>query len=205
MRMIEWLDVVGYEKTYMISNTGLLKSLKRNTAHERIMKPQIDKGGYVYFNLTKDGIRKSKKAHRLVAEAFIPNPDNKYSVNHINGNKQDNRVENLEWATMAEQASHAVETGLWKWSDESKNKLRNTLKNRGKLINKDKNTHTRGHKFGYVQVVQKDDNGNVIKIWDSINNASQEIGVPASHIVRVCKGLRKHTRGFVWEYLKEGD
>lgn len=202
--METWKDIKDYEGFYQVSNLGNVKSLKRNTAHERILKPKVDKGGYLCVNLTKNGIVKTYKIHRLVGLTFIPNPKNKYSINHINGNKTDNRVENLEWATYKEQVVHAVKMGLWKWSDERKNGLRDTLKKRGKLVTKHKNVHGKGHEFGCVQVIQKDDDGNIVKIWDSMSDASRDIGVPVSHIVRVCKGVRKHARGFVWEYCKGG-
>ena len=202
MRVEEWKDIKGYEGLYQVSNLGNVKSLKRNTTHERILKQRKNRDGYLYVNLCKEGKTKTKKIHRLVAEHFISNDENKYSVNHKDGIKNNNNVENLEWATSLEQAHHAVKMGLWKWTDDSKNKLRKTLMESG-LKNKNKNDH-KGHKFGTVCVAQKDDNGNVIKIWDSISDASRELCVPVSHIVRVCKGIRKHARNYRWSYYKGG-
>lgn len=201
-----WKDVKGYNGLYQVSNIGRVKSLKRNTARERIMKLKETRDGYLNVNLCKQGNVATKKVHRLVAENFIPNPNNKYSVNHINGNKKDNRVENLEWATATEQAKHAVKMSLWGWTDESKMKLKKTLRERG--ANQQRyNTHKKGHVFGTVKVIQKDDYGNTINIWDSMSDASKELNIPVSHIVRVCKGDRKHAKGYVWCYynLKEGD
>lgn len=199
MQLEVWKDIKEYEGLYQVSNLGRIKSLKRNTAREKIMKPRENRDGYLSINLCKNGNVTTKKIHRLVAENFIPNPENKYSVNHINGLKKDNRIENLEWSTASEQAKHAVKTGLWQWDDNRKMKLRNTLIERGNNPQKN-NSHTKGHSFGVVKVIQKDDDGNIIKIWDSMSDASRAIGVPVSHIVRVCKGIRKHTRGYVWSY-----
>ena len=97
-------DVLGYEGAYKVSNLGRVKSLERVVVHkngykypikERILKPVL-KRGYPSVNLCLDDKRKSIKIHRLVALAFMPNPESKATVNHINGIKTDNRLENLE-------------------------------------------------------------------------------------------------------------
>lgn len=111
-----WKDIQDYEGLYQVSSIGNVKSLSRTkgkrTVIERIVKTTISSFGYKRVVLSKDSALKTFCNHRLVAIAFIPNPDNKQTVNHINGVKTDNRVENLEWSTQQEQISHAIKIGL---------------------------------------------------------------------------------------------
>lgn len=122
--MIIWKDIFGYEGLYQISSNGLVKSLPRVvlsllTNHwypkkERIIKPEVTKKGLGYYRVQlckNDSIEKAL-VHRLVAQAFIPNPKNKPQVNHIDGNKLNNHISNLEWTTVSENAQHAIVTGL---------------------------------------------------------------------------------------------
>lgn len=104
----EWCDVYGFEGLYLINKKGDVYS----THYKRLLKPIFDKDGYVKCTLTKEGKPHYLRVHRLVVENFIPNPKNKPSVNHLNGIKWDNRLENLEWCTTSENASHAYNTGL---------------------------------------------------------------------------------------------
>ncbi len=106
----EWRNVVGYEGLYQVSNLGRIKSLQRKKP--RIVKPDIIHTGYLRVMLYKDGKTKKHYTHVLVAKSFIPNPENKSDVNHINGIKTDNRVENLEWVTRSENIIHAFANGL---------------------------------------------------------------------------------------------
>lgn len=129
--MLEFRDIKGFEGSFQISNTGVVISMSRkvfivrsgNIDHNRALKsitvtPRVAKMGYYMVQLWKGNKGYSKYIHRLVAETFIPNPDNKEQVNHKNLNKLDNNMENLEWMTGLENTRHAIKNGvsqkLWK-------------------------------------------------------------------------------------------
>ena len=98
--MEEWRDIKGYKGLYQISNIGNVKSLNYNhTGKEGIMKPQDNGDGYLFVQLCKDGKVKNCRINRLVAQAFIPNPDSLPEVNHKDENPKNNNVENLEWCS----------------------------------------------------------------------------------------------------------
>lgn len=100
---MEWRSVVGYEGLYEVSNTGLVRSLKRFATTGGILKTWTNKGGYHRLGLIKDGKRKRLCVHKIVAEAFLPNPDNKPHVDHMDTNTNNNHINNLCWTTASEQ------------------------------------------------------------------------------------------------------
>lgn len=118
--MEDWRDIHGFDGYYQISESGIVKSLKRTckmyqgfrTVPEKILNKQIDKDGYYCVSLSKDGQTKSFRINRLVALTFITNPDNKPQVNHKDGIKANNHKSNLEWSTSSENNLHACRTGL---------------------------------------------------------------------------------------------
>lgn len=108
--MEEWRAMQGTGGALEVSNTGRIKS---NLRDGRILKQQLDSKGYHRVRVTLERKRMSFKVHREVAKAFIPNPDNLPQVNHKDGNKDNNCLENLEWISNTDNAHHAMDTGLW--------------------------------------------------------------------------------------------
>lgn len=113
----EWKDIKGFEGAYMISNKGNVMSLPRHGTKVNVTilrKISMTHDGYAKVRLLYNGKDETHRVHRLVAEAFIPNPEGKETVNHIDGNKVNNNVCNLEWADRSEQLQHAYDNGLRK-------------------------------------------------------------------------------------------
>lgn len=186
-----WKDIVGYEGLYKISNYGRVQTLpvslvsvdgKKLTRKRYFSKGNKDIHGYCRVDLKKDNIVKTIKVHRLVAEAFIPNPENKPQVNHKNGIKTDNRVENLEWATPSENLTHAFRV--------LKHPARGNIGFGKYNVNSKK----------VIQIK----NGKNIKVFDSISDAARELKICASGIIRCANHMPRYNTagGFSWEYVK---
>ena len=135
----EWRDIKGYEGCYRVSNYGRVKSISRlvnsspdkRTVPERILKQQVLRSGYMSVGLWKDSHFLRLPVHRLVAIAFLPNPDNLPQVNHRDGIKTNNNADNLEWCSRSENMKHAYEHGLT-------NPITNLVDNRRKVRLTDK-------------------------------------------------------------------
>ena len=108
----EWRDIEGYEGLYQVSSLGNVRSQRRKTTKGGLLKIAKNPCGYSFVNLCKNGKASLKRIHRLVAEAFVPNPNGYSDVNHIDGNKENNKASNLEWVTRSANINHAYKTGL---------------------------------------------------------------------------------------------
>lgn len=171
-----WKDIVGYENLYQISNLGRVKSLK--FGKENILSPGVTKNGYHLVNLCMYGKVQRCLVHRLVAMTFILNLENKNCVDHINGIRNDNRVENLRWVTIKENSNFPLAR-----KNNSDSKLNNP-KLLKPILQIDKNT------------------GAVIKEYPSIKDASREVNVHNSSISHVASGKSKQKTagGYIWRY-----
>ena len=178
--MEQWRDIPGYEGLYQISNIGRVKSRKK------IKSLRTDKRGYLTVWLCKDSSQKNYKVHRLVAIAFIPNPESKKTVNHIDGDKQNNSVSNLEWATHSETIIHANQTGLRTVTDAQR---------KAASIN-GKNTCDKNRPRKAV-FCTKD---GVKRKFESAHDGARFVAGDASPIIRCCKGKKKTYMGYEWGY-----
>lgn len=174
---MEWRNVPDLNGI-QVSNTGLVRSVLRGFPYE--LKQIKDKKGYmrVSLSLGKKHETRNKMVHRLVAAAFIPNPENKPQVNHIDGNKENNCINNLEWVTNKENAHHAIENGLW---DSVFEGARKEDEKRKKPV-----------------VACKD--GQTL-FFESVRDAEKHFN--SRHITDVAKGKRPHVKGWVFRY-REG-
>lgn len=176
-----WKDIEGYEGLYQISNLGRVKSMpktRRNRfssyrSKEAILKPRTQ-SGYDVAALYKDGVRENIKVHRLVAVAFIGRDHSKPWINHKNGIKTDNRVENLEWCTPQGNSRHAFDTGL------------NHVE-RGKG-----NPRSR-------RILQYKENGELIAEWYGVGEIKRELGINPANVNGCLHGRRRVAGGFIWK------
>ena len=191
--MEEWRPVVGYEGLYEVSNMGRVKSLERTarcglnggcyrTVPERILKLNKDSNGYLQVNLCKDGKRKNCLVHGIVAQAFLENPMGYTEVNHIDEDKTNNCMDNLEWCSRSYNL---------------------TYNDRAKKVGK----KFRGRKQTEEQIKKKskpvfsvNKESGLIMWWKSASEAGRVLDISQSDITQCCKGKYKSMGGFYWYY-----
>ena len=194
-----WKDIKGYEGLYQISNYGRVKSLTKTVVREKmgnfekneiIMKPTKHKG-YFSIMLSKNGVSKMYKVHRLVAEEFVSKYDYKsvaeenrslidldrLEVNHKDEKKSNNNADNLEWCTHL----YNMKYGDWKTRREN---------------NAD-------HSYCYKPVNQYDLGGNFIRRWNNMSEPQKELGILRQSISKCCRGERETAKGYIWRYAND--
>lgn len=170
-----WKDVVGFERAYRVSNLGRVKSkIRKSVIEERLLKPYKNNKGYECVDLWNNN-HKKKLVHRLVAEAFIPNPECKLFINHIDGDKTNNRVENLEWCTHSENILHSF-------------RVLGHRTTKGMVMNN--------------KPVKCLDTG---EIFASASEAARQKGCSQSNITKVILGERNKAGGLRWSYHFGGE
>ena len=182
--MEEWKDIPAYQGKYQVSNLGNVKSLNYNrTGEEKILKPVKGRDNYLHVYLCKNGKQKNIKIHRLVAEAFIPKIDGKEFVDHIDGNRQNNNVNNLRWCTQAENNSFDLAR---KHMSEAKQGRKNYMYGKtGKLH----------HRSKAVLCIELN------KIFGSAMEVQRKLGIPHSNISDCCNGKCKSAGGYHWKFI----
>lgn len=187
-----WRDIPEYKGLYKINNLGQVKSLINN----KLLKCWMNSGGYCSVKLCLYGLKKNHVIHRLVAKAFIPNPENKTQVDHINTIRADNRVENLRWVTEKENSNNPL-TVLHLSNCKKGMKLSFETKKKCSIshIGKKHSLSTKVKLGKEVMCLEKN-----LRFY-AIREASRILNVSHSSINQVLSGKRKTAGGFHWKYI----
>ncbi|HCC04014.1 MAG TPA: hypothetical protein DEP51_04060 [Clostridiales bacterium] len=184
-----WKEIKNYEGFYEVSSLGRVRSLTRYVKQKnnskkkiagKILKPIPNKNGYLMVTLSKDCKGKRYFVHRLVADAFILNKNNKKEVNHIDENPKNNKVNNLEWVTHLENSNYGT---------------------RGKRISKNLKEWCKKNRVKKVKQVSL--NGIFIKEWESAKDVQKELGINSKGISLCATKRRKTAGGYKWIYVME--
>jgi len=181
--MVEiWKDVPGYEGLYQISNLGNVLSLNyRNHGYSQVLVPKRNNSGRLWVELYGHRKRKPCLIHRLVATAFIPNPNGYPQINHKDENPTNNRVDNLEWCTGDYNIRYYLE------------------RHRGQLGKNRKATDGYGKRL-CLAVEQLTLEGRLVRLWDNSRQVFCELGFSDWSVSECCRGNRKTAYGYIWRY-----
>jgi len=191
-----WRDIKDYEGYYQVSNLGNVRSLDRTlknknglyTRKGKMLKKLINSKGYYVVNLRKNCTHKIQTIHRIIAETFISNKNNYPCVNHIDGNKLNNSLDNLEWCTYSHNIKEAFRLGLNKYTYKENFNPYYWKGKKGIEHSKSK------------QVNQYDLKGNLLNKWGSITEASEKTGINYAYISLACNHKRKCAGNYVWRF-----
>lgn len=174
----EWKEIKGYEGRYLISSSGDVISLNyRGTKLAKLLTWKVNNKGYPWVELRGNGVRDIRLIHRLVAEAFLDNPEGLETVNHKDENPLNNHVDNLEWCSRSYNVRYSLER-------HPERKVRNG-------------------KFSSVAIIQLDLEGNIIREWENARTVFLETGMSDHSIREVCRGNRHTAHGYLWRYANE--
>ena len=161
-----WCEIPNTNGFYEASVLGRIRRKNDKT----LLRQRKRKDGYMLVNIICNGVNKTEYVHRLIALTFIPNKEGFPCVNHIDENKQNNSVDNLEWCTAKKNNNHST---------------------RGARISKSL----------CKKVCQYDMQGNIVRVWDSVKDATEQLGI--RNISQACRGLRNKAGGYMWRYYDE--
>jgi len=183
-----WLPVVGYEGYYEVSDFGRVRRLDRYTTdcgkggasrtrfiRGGLVSPNLNENGYRHLQLYRDGHKTRVKLHRIIAQAWIPNPDNLPQVNHKDENPNNNHISNLEWCTAKYNSNYGTR----------KQRLSKILQN----------SLVRGKPVALI-----DNKGNIIRTFISASEASRELNIDSSYVAKICRGQNKGTQ-YKFKYI----
>jgi hypothetical protein len=195
-----WKPVVGFEGKYQVSNFGNVRSLRfRNQNFPKDLTQKTNNKGYKVVDLTDKGKNKPALVHRLVAMAFIDNPNNFPIVNHKDENPQNNHADNLEWCTYSYNTIYSMNIHPERKRINADNLEKYSPRNKKGIPHKH-----------YKQVAILDDDNNIIKVYDNAVTAASILGLHTCNVTEVCKankkrqiGKKRRTGGYIFEFLEE--
>lgn len=183
-----WKDIEGYEGLYMVSNLGNVKSMNYcHRGYAQNLVPKTNNSGRLWVELANNGKRKPMLIHRLVAMAFIPNPEGLPQVNHIDENPKNNRLDNLEWCTNEYNQRYSYDRHPERHRDPTKTPYRR------------KTGRTNGNRK-QLCILQVSIDGRVLRKWENSRTIFIETGMSDWSISECCRGKRKKAYGFRWQY-----